>query len=730
MVKGAEFDPTITDNCTGTVLSYTVSGATTLSGTGSLTGKQLVAGANVITWTAVDVSGNSATDPLTFTKTVIDNQAPIISSIGNQNRNTDTGCGYTVLSTEFDATYTDNCAIATVTYKINASAPVAATTLAGAVLPTGINTILWTVTDGTNIRTSTFKVTVADNDFPTITPISTITVNISTGCGAVVTWTEPTPADNCAVTIFGQVNGLASGSTFPIGTTYIRYRAADAVGNTTFMSFNVIVNDTTPPVLTCPSGSPFTKVTAPGVCFYTVVGTEFNPTTTDGCPVTAINNFDGTNTLAGKQIPSGTTTIIWTATDGSGNISTCTIVVNVTDNQNPTFTQPSGTFAQSTDPGKCYFTVPGTQFDLRNVADNCSTITPTYVITKNGTTVFTGSNTLASLQLPKDAVYSYSIVWTVSDVNGNSVNSTPFTISVADNQAPNFVCYGNEIRQIPNGSCNYSVVGTEFDAKNITDNCDNTFTISYTLDGTPGAGTSMAGTVLTGGVHTVVWTVTDQSGNVTNCTFNITVKDLVFPAISTIVNQTKNAPTNVCFYKTVGTEFNPTVTDNCPTVALVNNQNNSATLADFEFPVGITVVVWTATDASGNVSTMQYQVTVLDITAPSYTLPATVNKFTSTTSCYYTATGTEFDPQAIVDNCTNGNYTILNNLNNYRSLDYVQFPVGTTNVEWSVKDNYGNEQLKTIAVTVTDNVKPVINCPATAYTRVVDLGQTYYTVGT
>ncbi|MDD5151932.1 MAG: HYR domain-containing protein, partial [Flavobacterium sp.] len=718
------------DNCTGTILSYTVSGATTLSGTGSLTGIQLLAGANLITWTAVDASGNAASAPLTFTKTVIDNQVPIISSIGNQNRNTNTGCGYTVSGTEFNATYSDNCSIASVTYKINSDTPVASNTLAGVVLSTGINTILWTVSDGTNIRTSTFKVTVADNILPTITPISNITVTISTGCGAVVSWTEPVAADNCGVTIFGQVNGAASGSTFPIGTTNIRYRAVDAVGNTTFMSFNVIVVDTTPPVLTCPSGSPFAKVTALGVCFYTVVGTEFNPTTTDGCAVTAVNSFDGTNTLTGKQLPAGTNTIVWTATDASGNISTCTIVVNVTDNQDPTFTQPSGTFAKSTDPGKCYFTVPGTQFDLRNVADNCNTITPTYVITKNGVTIATGTNSLASLQLAKDATYPYSIVWTVSDVNGNSVSSTPFTISVSDNQAPNFVCYGNEIRQIPSGSCDYSVVGTEFDAKNITDNCDSSFTISYTLDGNPGAGTSMAGTVLAGGVHTVVWTVTDQSSNTTNCTFNITVKDLVFPVISTIIDQTKNAPSNVCFYKTVGTEFDPTVTDNCPTVSLVNNQNNSATLADFEFPVGITVVVWTATDNSGNVATMQYQVTVLDVTPPSYTLPATVSKFTSTTSCYYTAVGTEFDPQAVVDNCTASNYTIINNYNNYRSLDYVQFPVGTTNVQWSVKDNYGNEQLKTIAVTVTDNVKPIINCPATSYIRVVDLGQTYYTVGT
>ena len=138
--------------------------------------------------------------------------------------------------------------------------------------------------------------------------------------------------------------------------------------------------------------NPFERDAENGVCFYTVIGQEFDPTVTDGCPdnLVVTNDFDGSTTLAGKQLPAGDTTIIWTATDGT-NTSTCTIYVRVNDTQDPTFTEPIGepdnsySYARTTDPGKCYFTVPGTKFDLHDIDDNCSTQTPTYIITRRST---------------------------------------------------------------------------------------------------------------------------------------------------------------------------------------------------------------------------------------------------------------------------------------------------------------------------------------------------------
>ena len=126
---------------------------------------------------------------------------------------------------------------------------------------------------------------------------------------------------------------------------------------------------------------------------------------------------------------------------------------------------------------------------------------------------------------------------------------------------------------------------------------------------------------------------------------------------------------------------------------------------------------------------MQFQVTVLDVTPPDFSLNTPQTKSTASNNCYYTAVGSEFDPFAITDNCQLDYFYVNNNYNNYKSLAYEQFPVGTTQVVWTVRDLSGNETQKTISITVNDDTDPVINCPASSYTRVVDYQEDYYTVG-
>uniref|UniRef100_UPI00248FCC6E HYR domain-containing protein n=1 Tax=Aquimarina aggregata TaxID=1642818 RepID=UPI00248FCC6E len=741
-VQGSQFDPTVTDNCPGSILSYTVTGATTLTGTGSLAGENLLLGDNTITWTASD--GTNTSSSLIFTKTVVDNQQPTVTAVSNQFKDNTLGvCGYVVSGNEFDPIFSDNCGITSITYTINSDTPVVASTLNGVTIPIGLNTIVWTASDGTNTRSTSFRVTVTDNESPEISSIADISEDITTGCDKVINWTEPSVTDNCSGVILTQIDGLSNGSAFPVGTTTIIYRATDASGNSATMNFDVTVNDLTPPVLTCVSGStlgnPFIREADTGDCFYTVQGTEFDPTTDDGCQVdSATNSFDGTTTLANKKLPVGTTTITWTAIDENGNSSSCSIYVSVEDNQDPTFTAPTGNFDRNTDPTQCYFTVNDATFDLQNLSDNCDLQNPTYIITKNATTVFTGTTSLSGLQLPKDETDPYVIQWTLSDINGNAVIANTFTITVSDNQAPTFVCNGNVTRNIPGSSCNYTVQGTEFDPTSLSDNCDisTDLSVTYVLDGVSGGvSSSLENEILPAGQHTIIWTITDSIGNASSCEFNITIIDEQTPSISTVANQTENAAPGGCVYTVVGTAFDPaTVTDNCPGVTLTNNQNGTNTLDGFSFPVGINIVVWTATDAGGNVTTMEYQVEVLDISPPDFELIAnsntvvTVSKSTNTNDCFYETVGAEFDPQAIIDNCTLDNFTITNDYNNYRSLDFATFPVGTTAVNWSITDNAGNTTTKTLEITVVDDVKPVINCPSSTLTRVKDRGESFYTV--
>ena len=122
-------------------------------------------------------------------------------------------------------------------------------------------------------------------------------------CTYTVVGTEFNPtaySDNCpGSTITNSFNGLATlaGAVFPKGTTTVTWTVTDASTNTATCSYDVTVNDTKPPTITCVGDK--TRNTDTGVCTYTVVGTEFNPTAySDNCPGSTItNSFNGLATL-------------------------------------------------------------------------------------------------------------------------------------------------------------------------------------------------------------------------------------------------------------------------------------------------------------------------------------------------------------------------------------------------------------------------------------------------
>ncbi|HEY6230082.1 MAG TPA: HYR domain-containing protein, partial [Pyrinomonadaceae bacterium] len=87
-----------------------------------------------------------------------------------------------------------------------------------------------------------------------ITAMPNITVaNDPNQCGAVVSFPAPTTAGTCGVVSVSP----ASGSFFPVGTTTVNITTTSGATS----SFNVTVNDTQPPTITCPAN--ITQQTAP-----------------------------------------------------------------------------------------------------------------------------------------------------------------------------------------------------------------------------------------------------------------------------------------------------------------------------------------------------------------------------------------------------------------------------------------------------------------------------------
>lgn len=104
----------------------------------------------------------------------------------------------------------------------------------------------------------------------------------------------------------------------------------------------------------------------------------------------------------------------------------------------------------------------------------------------------------------------------MTDATGNSVTQT-VVITVLDNTNPTISCPTNSI-VVANQSGEYTVQGTEFAPAATDDNCGVASTVndvnsSATLDGE----------TLAVGTHTITWTVTDDNGNTTDCSFDVQV---------------------------------------------------------------------------------------------------------------------------------------------------------------------------------------------------------------
>jgi hypothetical protein len=189
----------------------------------------------------------------------------------------------------------------------------------------GTTTVNCTSTSGASCS---FKLTVKDTQPPIITCPADITVNAEPGkCGATVTFSVPL-SDNCPG--FREECDHFSGDFFPVGTTTVHCKAIDASGNEATCSLKITVKDTEPPTITCPPS--VTLPQDPGMR-----GATFHPDPAqaqDNCPgVTVTGTRSDGIPISDPIYPVGVTLITWTATDASGNKTSCTQTVSVHDSR-------------------------------------------------------------------------------------------------------------------------------------------------------------------------------------------------------------------------------------------------------------------------------------------------------------------------------------------------------------------------------------------------------------
>ena len=205
------------------------------------------------------------------------------------------------------------------------------------------------------------------------------------------------------------------------------------------------------------------------------------------------------------------------------------------------------------------------------------------------------------------------------------------------------------------------------------------------------------------GVTTINWIATDAGGLTASASQTVTVDDKENPSvtppadISTRIDRTLSTATVV-----VGTAV---AADNCPDVKVAGARGDGADLSA-PYPVGLTIVKWTATDASGNTGSADQQITVLGNKPP--VIAAPMNLVFNTDPGVCSALVSVATP--VVTDDTEGS-TIASRRSDGQPLT-AAFPKGVTTITWTATDADGATSSASQTVTVNDGEKPSITKPA------------------
>ncbi|MEM9479358.1 MAG: HYR domain-containing protein [Verrucomicrobiota bacterium] len=375
-------------------------------------------GPNTVTLTVFDESGNQ--DSCMATVTVVDDTPPVAIC---QNITVQLGSSGSVTITGFDVDggSTDNCSIAS----INVSPDSFNCTNLGP------NNVTLTVIDASgNSSNCTATVTVEDVTDPVITCPADTTVECDADMSPASTGFA-TAVDNCTANLtitFQDLTTPSTGSNFTITRTWT---ATDASGNSASCDQMITVQDTMPPVVTCPAD--IVVDNDPGQCGAVV---SFMASATDTCdpaPMTSAVPASGT------FFPVGTTQVTVTATDANGNQSQCTFDVTVNDNEDPVVTCPSD-ITTNIDPGQFGAVVT---FSPAGAMDNCPgvNISQTGGLTSGsffpvGTSSVTytatdaaGNQSSCSFDVTVNVPYSYSVAGTSQNEGDSGTTDFVFTIT-------------------------------------------------------------------------------------------------------------------------------------------------------------------------------------------------------------------------------------------------------------------------------------------------------------
>jgi hypothetical protein len=412
-------------------------------------------------------------------------------------------------------------------------------------------------TDGSgNTGHFNFTVKVVDTTAPVLTLPNDITKEATGPTGATVTFaaTATDLGESISVTCIP-----ASGSVFALGVKKVDCEANDGRGNNASGSFNVTVQDTTPPDLNMPAD--ITKeATGPNGAIVT-----FSATATDLVDPNPVVNC---NHASGSTFAVGETTVSCTAKDASNNTSAAkTFKVNIVDTTPPDLSVPGDISKEATGPNGAIVTFSATATDLvdPNPVVNCNHA--------SGSTFAVGETTVSC---------------TAKDASNNTSAAKTFKVTVVDTTPPTLTLPANITREAtgPAGAAvNFTAAAMDLVDGAVMVHC------------TPASGSTFAL-----GTAAVNCSATDAHSNTASGSFSVTVVDTTPPALTlpgNIAQIAMSAQGNIV-------SFSASAYDLVSGNVAVNCTPGSGAM----FAPGTTTVNCSATDAHLNTATGSFTVTV------------------------------------------------------------------------------------------------------------------------
>jgi hypothetical protein len=464
---------------------------------------------------------------------------------------------------------------------------------------------------------------------------------------------------------------------FPLGITTFDFAATDAGGNTTTNSADATVVDTTPPAL---AGVQDVVVPAPGP---SGVPASDPAIAAALAAVTATDVVDG-SVFVGNDAPAvfpvGSTLVTFTAGDLANNVGTAALTVTVIDDGLPLVTPPQdlavpsvdGSGTPASDPAIAAFLAGATAFD-----------------------VIDGPLAVANDAPAQFPVGVTTVTFTAVDAAQNAGTATA-TVTVIDAIAPLVAAPADTTVEAtgPNGVDAADLAGF-LAAATAVDDVDG---ILQVFDDAP--------VVFPLGVTTVTFSATDSENNTGSATADVTVVDTTPPLL------TGQQDVVVAAQSAAGTPASdPAIAAALAAVAaddLVDGPVAAGNDAPTLFPLGDTLVTFSASDANNNQAQVTLTVTVADDGLPVVTPPADL--VVEAQSAAGTPAGdaaiAAFLAAATAADVVDGALAVSSDAP-------AVFPLGNTVVTFTATDAAGNDGTATALVSVRDTTPPVVSPPGT-----------------